>query len=556
MPYLGNEPAAAFTSTTKDSFSGDASTTDFTMSKSANVNAVRVVVENVVQDPSVAYTCSGTTLSFTSAPPTGTNNIYVVHLGPPAATVAPPTTINNSTTFGDGADIITASKGTDNIRLGEGAGAAIVSGGNNNVAIGKDAGLAISTGDNNVAVGFEALKTEDGHGNNIALGYQALKVQNAGANANNVAVGYQAGVATTTGSNNILIGALAGDAITDGNTNVAVGSETLSTNVQGDRNVAVGHKALETLNPAGDVDTYNTAVGFKAGNAVTTGVENVFVGGESGDAVTTGSRNTFVGYNSGGAATTGTYNAFLGRSSGSAMTTGGKNSIIGSYNGNQNGLDIRSSSNNIVLSDGDGNYHIHIDSSGTKVMRGSGVTGAQIGNGTSSGSYFGNAGDFYSSRATSSTSIHARFYNTNGQIGRIETSGTSTAFVTSSDYRLKENVTYDWDATTRLKQLKPSRFNFIADADTTVDGFLAHEVETVVPEAVSGVKDGLQVWNEADELPKDKDGNPTVSVGDNKLDADGNTMPEYQGIDQSKLVPLLVKTIQELEARITALENA
>jgi len=102
MPYLGNEPAVAYTSTTKDSFSGDASTTDFTMSKSANVNAVRVVVENVVQNPTVAYTCSGTTLSFTSAPPTGTNNIYVVHLGPPAATVAPPSTINNPTTFTGG----------------------------------------------------------------------------------------------------------------------------------------------------------------------------------------------------------------------------------------------------------------------------------------------------------------------------------------------------------------------------------------------------------------------------------------------------------------------
>ena len=105
MPYLGNEPAVAYTSTTKDSFSGDASTTDFTMSKSANVNAVRVVVENVVQDPSVAYTCSGTTLSFTSAPPTGTNNIYVVHLGPPAATVAPPSTINNPTTFTGGVSL-------------------------------------------------------------------------------------------------------------------------------------------------------------------------------------------------------------------------------------------------------------------------------------------------------------------------------------------------------------------------------------------------------------------------------------------------------------------
>ena len=119
------------------------------------------------------------------------------------------------------------------------------------------------------------------------------------------------------------------------------------------------------------------------------------------------------------------------------------------------------------------------------------------------------------------------FYNPNGEVGNIQTSGTTTAYNTSSDYRLKENVNYDFDATTRLKQLKPARFNFIADANTTVDGFIAHEVSSIVPEAISGEKDAV-----------DENGNP-----------------EYQGIDQSKLVPLLVKTIQELEARITALES-
>jgi len=122
------------------------------------------------------------------------------------------------------------------------------------------------------------------------------------------------------------------------------------------------------------------------------------------------------------------------------------------------------------------------------------------------------------------------FYTTaDGKVGEINTTGgTTTNYVTSSDYRLKENVEYDWDATTRLKQLKPARFNFIADANTTVDGFLAHEVSSIVPEAIHGEKDAV--------------------------DDEGN--PKYQGIDQSKLVPLLVKTIQELEARITALENA
>ena len=148
------------------------------------------------------------------------------------------------------------------------------------------------------------------------------------------------------------------------------------------------------------------------------------------------------------------------------------------------------------------------------------------------------------------TQYAVEFRNDNGVIGRISVDGSTTTYATSSDYRLKENVSYDFDATTRLKQLKPARFNFIADADTTVDGFLAHEVSSVIPEAISGTKDAVQVWQEGDELPEG------VSVGDNKLDENGNTIPEYQGIDQSKLVPLLVKTIQELEARITTLENA
>jgi len=131
--------------------------------------------------------------------------------------------------------------------------------------------------------------------------------------------------------------------------------------------------------------------------------------------------------------------------------------------------------------------------------------------------------------ATDSTSSRTGivFTNPNGTVGSISMSGSGISIVQSSDYRLKENVVAMSGATDRLKQLKPSRFNFIADADTTVDGFLAHEVQDVVPEAITGTKDAV--------------------------DADGN--PDYQGIDQSKLVPLLVATIQELEARLTALEN-
>ena len=113
-----------------------------------------------------------------------------------------------------------------------------------------------------------------------------------------------------------------------------------------------------------------------------------------------------------------------------------------------------------------------------------------------------------------------RFYNPNGNVGNIMLSGSATTYSTSSDYRLKENVVEMTGALDRVGQLKPSRFNFIADADKTVDGFLAHEVQDIVPEAITGEKDGV-----------DEKGNP-----------------KYQGIDQSKLVPLLVGAIKELKA--------
>jgi hypothetical protein len=112
-------------------------------------------------------------------------------------------------------------------------------------------------------------------------------------------------------------------------------------------------------------------------------------------------------------------------------------------------------------------------------------------------------------------------------VGSITSNGSTTAFNTSSDYRLKENVDYEFNALDRVAQLKPARFNFISDSDTTVDGFLAHEVSDIVPEAIFGEKDAV--------------------------DSDGN--PKYQGIDQSKLVPLLTKAIQEQQEQIETLKQ-
>ena len=138
--------------------------------------------------------------------------------------------------------------------------------------------------------------------------------------------------------------------------------------------------------------------------------------------------------------------------------------------------------------------------------------------------------------AGSGTRFFIDFRINNSIKGSITSDGSTTSFNQSSDYRLKENVTAISDGITRLKTLKPSRFNFIADAEKTVDGFLAHEV-TAVPEAITGTKDEIAT--------EDNDG-----LGIKKGD------PIYQSIDQSKLVPLLVAAVQELISKVEALEAA
>ena len=128
-------------------------------------------------------------------------------------------------------------------------------------------------------------------------------------------------------------------------------------------------------------------------------------------------------------------------------------------------------------------------------------------------------------RSTTASTTQIVFYNPNGDVGSIDTSGSATSYNTSSDYRLKENVVPMTGSIDRLKELKPSRFNFIADDTTILDGFLAHEVSDYVPEAISGEKDAV--------------------------DEEGNI--EAQGIDQSKLVPLLTSALQEAVAKIEEL---
>jgi hypothetical protein len=112
-------------------------------------------------------------------------------------------------------------------------------------------------------------------------------------------------------------------------------------------------------------------------------------------------------------------------------------------------------------------------------------------------------------------------------IGKINIASGSLRYTTTSDYRLKENVINLTDGLQRVKQIKPCRFNFIGD-DTTIDGFIAHEIQEIVPESVNGIKDAV----------------------------DENGIPDYQGIDQSKIISLLIASLQEVLSRLELLEQS
>ena len=181
--------------------------------------------------------------------------------------------------------------------------------------------------------------------------------------------------------------------------------------------------------------------------------------------------------------------------------------------------------------------------------------------GTASYSLYSNAhpsnGYNVALRGGTTTGVAVRFLNSSGgDCGSIDYTATSTSYTTSSDYRLKTDAQPMTGASARVQALNPVNFEWIADG-TRVDGFLAHEAQEVVPESVTGTKDAM----------RDEEYEVTPAV----LDDEGNVVteavmgtrqvPDYQGIDQSKLVPLLTAALQEalteiddLKARVTALE--
>ena len=454
--------------------------------------------------------------------------------------------------------------------------------GTENIAAGLSTMLTNTTGSNNAAFGNSALRLQTTGGNNTALGFNAL--YNNTTASNNTAVGYQAGYSNTTGVGlvaigrgalytntadyNVAVGDTALYANTTGASNTAIGSGvsgvgyaalrfnttgtlnaafgagSLGNNTTGSNNTALGTLALQANTTASN----NTALGYQAGYSNTTGSSNVFIGYTAGYSATTTvlstfvgsnagasisagttSRNTFIGAYAGNSVTTGSGNTFIGgvstgsgNGAGRAVTTGNYNTILGAYDGNQGGLDIRTASNYIVLSDGDGNPRVNVDNSGN-VMLGGYAFNASV---NSNFFLFGNTNGTqyigHVSGTTTGTAYQDFRYNGTG-IGSITQSGTTAVlYNVTSDQRLKENIVDAPEFGSVIDSIKVRSYDWKTDHTHQRAGFIAQELVTVAPEAVHQPAD-----------PED-----------------------MMAVDYSKLVPMLVKEIQSLRQRLAALEAA
>ena len=351
---------------------------------------------------------------------------------------------------------------------------------------------------------------------NVALGDAALDDASL-SGSYNTAIGSAALTANTSANQNTGIGAQALLSATTGGDNTAVGLNALVFTTTGAQNTAIGSQALLSNTTASN----NTAVGYQAGYSNTTGTYNTFLGYQAGYSNTTNGTNTFVGREAGYSNTTGYYNTFIGAGgsggAGNLMTTGLNNTIIGGYNGNQDGLDIRTSSNNIVLSDGDGRPRIRIDSdseiyryypsinqqrtdfNATSFGYGGGYTVLQLGQ--TSGNHTVSIGYDPSANGTGGFSGNGietlfrrgmQFLTPNSADNIFYVQFTMTDGVTSGDFNdtsdvaLKENIQTIPSAWDTVSQLRPVTFDWKQEGRGTRSGFIAQEVEVLLPNDVMG----------------------------------------------------------------------
>ena len=556
MAFIGNTVQTQGFTPAVDYFSGNGSTVTFTLSRPvAAAVQVEAVIDNVVQNPSTAYTVSGNAITFTSAPLSGSNNIYVRYtslittyngisqspsvIGDLTASGGYLSTGSFNNSFVDGT-IVDYVTGNGRITVGSADGFTLYTGGTSGrtaLASWTSGGVLTNTGDasisgltvgkgggsvgSNSVVGYQALNSNTTGSNGLAIGYQALYSNTT--YRYNHAVGYQAGYNANGGEFNNFFGWNAGYGTAGsftGGSNCGFGLQSCYSLSSGTKNVGYGNYTFNSTTTG----SYNTAVGDSALYNNTTASNNTAVGYQAGYTLTTSGQNTYVGYQAGYLGTSGP-NTYIGYQSGNAMTTGYYNTILGSFSGNQGGLDIRTSTNYIVLSDGAGNPRAYWDGSGNRYAPTSAYN-EYLGQ---TASYFALGNSDLSSaiqmngatRATNPNVVYVTA-NTNG----VYLAKNGTSWTANSDERLKDIIEPITNGAEKVASLRAVIGKYKTDEEGTRRSFLiAQDVQKVLPEAVN---------------------NHTLK--------DDESGTEYLGVQYTDIIPLLVAAITELNAKVTALE--
>ena len=409
--------------------------------------------------------------------------------------------------------------GTESIMFGDDT-TGTIDNANANTGVGVDVFAAITSGDNNTAVGNAAMGAMTSGSNNVAVGTNALDAATTA--DDNTAVGHNALTANTSGTDNVAVGFGALDANTEGDFNTACGSLSLSTATTADNNTAVGYGALFLLETGGK----NTAVGRDAGVNVTTGAQNVYVGAEAGDAATTGANNTGVGYEALGKLTTGADNVGVGRAAALDYTTGDGNVAVG-VEALENGT---TGSNNVAV--------------GKQAGRSVSTGGNLLMLGTSSG----NSG----SPGGALTSGNNEVTLGNGDHSKINV---QVSLSVASDERDKTDFQPLSAGLDFINQLKPytyywdKRHKYI-DWDANPDA----DLNSITHDGTHK-EDWMDIGFKAqDVVALEKSINHNLSDKTNLTTSLSHDGKQY-ALQYEKFVPILVKAVQELTAKVETLEE-